>query len=55
MLWSHDDIQLAVRPEQAEEIGKLAVEAIGITAEKFKLRVETTGEYIIGNNWSECH
>lgn len=55
MLWVHDEIQLACKPELAERVGKMAVQAIVETGEFFKLRVPITGEYKIGKNWAECH
>jgi len=33
----------------------LAVECIERTGKHFQLRVPLTGEYKIGNNWSETH
>ena len=55
VLWVHDEIQVECDREEATEIGLLAVECIKRTGEHFKLRVPLTGEYKIGNNWSETH
>ena len=43
------------KPGKAKEIGELAVECIERTGKHFQLRVPLTGEYKIGNNWSETH
>lgn len=55
MAWVHDEVQLSVKREFAEEVGKVCVEAIKLAGEHFKLRVPLDGEYKIGNNWRECH
>ena len=55
VVWVHDEIQVECPEENAEDIGKLAVESIKRTGEHFNLRLPLTGEYKIGNNWSETH
>jgi len=55
VVWVHDEIQVECPEETAEEIGKLAVESIKRTGKHFNLRLPLTGEYKIGNNWSETH
>ena len=55
VLWVHDEIQVECNREEATEIGLLAVECIKRTGKHFQLRVPLTGEYKIGNNWSETH
>ena len=55
VVWVHDEIQVECPEEDADKIGKLAVEAIKKTGEYFNLRLPLTGEYKIGNNWSETH
>lgn len=51
----HDEVQAIARPEIAEEVGKLFVEAIEEAGRHFGFRVPMTGEYKIGNNWKETH
>lgn len=51
----HDEIQAEVLEEHADAFGKLAVTAIEEAGEHFSLRCPTTGEYKVGNNWSETH
>tara|TARA_R110000822_G_scaffold20594_3_gene65864 strand:+ start:2171 stop:3904 length:1734 start_codon:yes stop_codon:yes gene_type:complete len=55
VVWVHDEIQIECLEKDAETIGKLAVEAIQRTGKHFNLRLPLTGEYKIGNNWSETH
>ena len=55
VVWVHDEIQVECPEDTAEEIGKLAVESIKRTGKHFNLRLPLTGEYKIGNNWSETH
>ena len=54
-MWVHDEIQVECDEDKAKEIGELAVECIERTGKHFQLRVPLTGEYKIGNNWSETH
>jgi len=51
----HDELQILATREIAEDVGKIAVEAISRAGEKFKLPVRVTGEFKIGNNWAETH
>jgi DNA polymerase I-like protein with 3'-5' exonuclease and polymerase domains len=51
----HDEIQLTVKEEYADRIGKLCTEAIKVTGNKYGLRIPLTGEYKVGNNWAETH
>ena len=51
----HDEVQLSVKKEYAEQIGKICVQAIQNTGEKFRFRIPLTGEFSIGQNWSETH
>jgi DNA polymerase I-like protein with 3'-5' exonuclease and polymerase domains len=51
----HDEVQLTVKENYAEEIGRLCVEAITLTGIKFGLRIPLSGEYSIGETWAETH
>lgn len=51
----HDEVQLWSRPEIAEEIGKVCVQAFEDAGEYFKFRCPITGEYKIGDNWYDTH
>ena len=51
----HDEWQIEVREDQAEQVGKLGVEAIREAGEVLELKCPLDGEYNIGDNWSETH
>lgn len=51
----HDEFQTEVLEAHTEQFGKLAVQAIEKAGEHFNLRCPTTGEYKVGDNWSETH
>ena len=51
----HDEWQVEVPEEYAEEAGKMGVLAIQNAATALKLNCPLDGEYKIGNNWSETH
>ena len=51
----HDEVQLSVRPEYAEEIGQLFCVSITEGAKRLGLRCPLSGTYQIGNNWKETH
>jgi hypothetical protein len=51
----HDELQLSVRPDYAEEAGKAAVAAIERAGRDLGFRCPLTGEYNIGNSWAETH
>ena len=55
VVWVHDEIQVECLEKDAEQVGRLAVECIKRTGDYFQLRVPLTGEFKIGNNWSETH
>lgn len=51
----HDEIQSSVRPDLAEEYGKLAVESITEAGQYFKFRCPLSGEYKSGPHWASTH
>ena len=51
----HDEWQLQVKEDQAAIVGQLGIEAIEEAGQDFNLRCPLTGEYKIGDNWSETH
>jgi len=55
VVWVHDEIQIECPENITDAVGKIAVDAIEQTGKHFKLRVPLTGEYKIGDNWSETH
>ena len=55
VIWVHDEIQVECDEGDADTVGKAAVDCIVKAGEHFNLRLPLTGEYKIGNNWSETH
>lgn len=51
----HDEWQIEVSPEVADEVGKLAADAIKKAGEYFKLRCPLAGSYSVGDNWRDTH
>ena len=51
----HDEFQVEVRKEHADEVGTIIVEAIQDAGKYFKLNCPMDGEYKIGTNWYETH
>jgi DNA polymerase-1 len=51
----HDEWQIEVREDQADEVGRLGVEAIIEAGKVLELKCPLDGEYNIGDNWSETH
>lgn len=51
----HDEYQLQVRKEIAEDVAKIAEEAFRQAGRDFNWRCPLDGEAKIGNNWADCH
>ena len=51
----HDEWQIEVREDQAEQVGQLGVEAIREAGNILELKCPLDGEYKIGDDWSETH
>ena len=51
----HDEVQLSVKPEDAESVGAYAADSIRKAGEWFDLRCPLAGDYDIGGNWCETH
>jgi DNA polymerase I-like protein with 3'-5' exonuclease and polymerase domains len=51
----HDEWQIECHPNDAEYVGKAAVQAIIQAGETFNLNCPLDGEYRIGSNWAETH
>lgn len=51
----HDEWQLEVKPEIADDVGKMAVQAIRKAGEALNFRCPLDGEYKVGRNWAETH
>jgi DNA polymerase I-like protein with 3'-5' exonuclease and polymerase domains len=51
----HDEFQMEVEPEYAEEVGSIAAEAIRQAGVAFDLRVPLAGTADIGQTWADTH
>ena len=51
----HDEFQIEVSEEFAEDIGNMATQAIEEAGEYYHMRCPMAGEYKIGNSWKETH
>ena len=51
----HDEWQVEVKEDQAEEVGKRGIQAIIDAGSLLNLNCPLNGEYNVGNNWSETH
>lgn len=51
----HDEIQVETTPNMADDVGKALVNSIIKAGEILKFKVPLSGEYKIGENWSETH
>jgi DNA polymerase I-like protein with 3'-5' exonuclease and polymerase domains len=51
----HDEWQIEVEEDKAEEVGKLGVDSIAEAGQVLNMRCPLTGEYNVGNNWKETH
>ncbi len=53
--WIHDEVQLAVRPEIADEVQQILVASIRDLTQHFKFRLPLDGDAKVGANWKMCH
>ncbi len=51
----HDEFQMEVMPEHAEEVGAIASDAIRRAGEAFSLRCPLSGSSDIGETWADTH
>ena len=51
----HDEWQLECHPDDADTVGRLAVDSIREAGQYFNLRCPLDGEYKIGKSWKETH
>jgi DNA polymerase I-like protein with 3'-5' exonuclease and polymerase domains len=51
----HDEVQLSVTKENADEAGRIAAESVAKAGEYYGFRCPLAGNYDIGTNWSETH
>lgn len=55
LLWVHDEVQVQVRPELAEDIKRRILAAIPKVGQFYDFRVPLTGDGAVGQDWSETH
>lgn len=53
--WVHDEVQLEVDEEIAEEVGAMCLRAFKEAGEWFNFRVRIDGEYKVGLTWADTH
>ena len=51
----HDEWQIEVEENRADEVGKLGVQSIADAGVILNMRCPLSGEYRVGNNWKETH
>lgn len=51
----HDELQILVRNENADDIGKICVDAIVKAGKDFNFRLPLDGEFGVGINWADTH
>ena len=51
----HDEFQVEVRADQADQFGRLAVDCIKRAGQDFNLNCPLDGEYKVGETWAETH
>jgi DNA polymerase I-like protein with 3'-5' exonuclease and polymerase domains len=51
----HDEWQIEVLREFAEQVGKSGVESIEEAGRVLEMRCPLTGEFKVGNTWKETH
>jgi len=51
----HDEYQMTSAPEHADAVGSALVRGMEMAGEWFGFPLPTSGDYKIGNNWSETH
>jgi len=55
MAYVHDELQYAVCPTEADNIGKLVTSCATDAGERLAINIPIAAEYKIGKNWSETH
>ncbi|CAA2141595.1 DNA polymerase [Hyphomicrobium sp. ghe19] len=51
----HDEWQIEVDEEIADEVGRLAAGAIALAGDYYKFKCPLAGNYVTGNNWADTH
>ena len=51
----HDEIQMQVKEEQADEVARICEETFADVTEKLNFRCKLEGEAKVGDNWADTH
>lgn len=51
----HDEVQIKVKEEHAEEVARIAVETFADTTELLNFRIKLEGEAKVGDTWADTH
>ena len=51
----HDEVQLQTNQEEADDVGRTAVQAMRKAGEHYEFRCPLDGEYKIGSTWADTH
>ncbi len=55
MAWVHDEVQLSVKPEQAEQAARIVEQAARVAGETLNFRCPVDAEGKCGDSWYDCH
>ena len=53
--WIHDEVQIETKPEYAEQLGNIVVDAARKAGETLEFRVPVGAEFKVGKNWGDTH
>lgn len=51
----HDEVQFSCEPQHADSLGQCFVDALEAAGKELNFNCPLTGEYSVGDNWSETH
>ena len=51
----HDEVQISVRPDQAEQAGQIIQMSMKDVEHHFKFNCALDSEYMVGSSWADCH
>jgi DNA polymerase I-like protein with 3'-5' exonuclease and polymerase domains len=55
VLWVHDEVQLAVRPEVADQVKEIVVNAMPPVGDHYELRCPVAADAKVGETWAQTH
>ena len=53
--WVHDEVQIATKPEEADNVGNLARRMAQEAGRHFGFKIPIEAEYSIGRTWADTH